>query len=417
MTTIHELTETVQTLLTTTADELAKTTKFIQRQRQVTGAGFAQTLVLGGLAQPEATRKQQHQAAVQVGMQVSAQGLEQRFSAAAVDFMRQVLEAALWLLVQSDQKRTLLPQFTGVYVTDCTRLVWADVGVKLAVRWELQSGHLQASVGELKQHDQKTTVIECALPPGSLHLGDLGFFKLKRFALWNHKGVYWLTRFKVGTLVYGTDGQLLGLLTYLERTDQPVCIPVRVGAREQVAAYLVATRLPEDAYAQRLARLREEARLDQRPLSARQLAFAGWTIYLTNIPNATFAQAHLLARTRWQIELLFKLWKSHGKVLVSRSSDPLRQPCEGYAKLLGVLVAHWLLLVSGWHHAALGALDALRVVRTHVPLLMRALTRPQLWDALFEWLRDDLAYAQRLSKRRKVPLAFQLWQDFDLVLA
>ena len=33
---------------------------------EVTGAGFAQPLVLGGIAQPEATRKQQQQAAVQV---------------------------------------------------------------------------------------------------------------------------------------------------------------------------------------------------------------------------------------------------------------------------------------------------------------------------------------------------------------
>jgi hypothetical protein len=64
-----------------------KKTGFIRRQRQVTGAGFAQTLVLGGLAQPNAMRKQQQQAAAQVGMPISAQGLEQRFTA-AVDFMK-----------------------------------------------------------------------------------------------------------------------------------------------------------------------------------------------------------------------------------------------------------------------------------------------------------------------------------------
>ena len=59
-----------------------------------------------------------------------------------------------------------------------------------------------------------------------------------------------------------------------------------------------------------------------------------------NVPDLTFEQAHILASMRWQIELLFKLWKSHGKVLISCSADPIRQQCEGYAKLLGVLVAH-----------------------------------------------------------------------------
>jgi hypothetical protein len=75
----------------------------------VTGAGFAQALVLGGLAQPDATRKQQQQAAAQVGMPISTQGLEQRFTAAAVDFMKQLLEAGLTQLVCSEQARPLLP--------------------------------------------------------------------------------------------------------------------------------------------------------------------------------------------------------------------------------------------------------------------------------------------------------------------
>jgi Transposase DDE domain len=381
----------------------------------VTGAGFAQTLVLGGLAQPEATRKQQQQAAAQVGMKVSAQGLEQRFSPAAVEFMRQLLETGMALMVSAEQARTLLPQFNGVYVDDCSRLEWSRLGVKLAVRWELQSGQLQASLGALQQHDQKTALIERDLPAGALHLGDLGFFKLNRFAHWNKQGVYWLTRFKVGTLVYTPEGQALDLLAAFTTADPALSIPVRIGAGAQLPAYLLAARLPDDAYAKRLARLQEEARLDQRPLSERQLAFAAWTLYLTNIPHLSFDQAHTLARTRWQIELLFKLWKSHGKVLTSRSADPLRQQCEGYGKLLGVLIAHWLLLVTGWQYETLGALDALRTVKNHIPLLMRALSHPSLWRLLFAWLQHDLCNVQRRSKRRKVPLAFQLWQAFDLV--
>jgi hypothetical protein len=319
-------------------------------------------------------------------------------------------------MVNSEQARPLLPQFNGVYVTDCTRLAWSEAGVKLAVRWDLQHGHLQASVRALAQNDQQTGVIDHPLPVGALHLGDLGFFKLARFARWTAQSVYWLSRFKVGTTVFSRDGAPIDLLAHLETAGQPVSLPVRVGVQQPLTAYLVAARIPDDAYANRMARLREQARLDQRPLSPRQAAFARWTIYLTNIPTLTFAQAHLLARTRWQIECLFKLWKSHGHVLRSRSRDPVRQQCEGYAKLLGLLVAHWLLLVSGWHHDALGALDALRIIRTHVPLLMRALAQRALWRLLFRWLHEDLRHAAPLSKRRKAPLAFQLWQGFDLVL-
>ena len=330
--------------------------------------------------------------------------------------MRQLFEAGLTQTVSSPHRQTLLPAFNGVYITDCTRLVWGKTGLKLGVRWELQHGQLQARLHELQQHDQKSPVLETRLPAGALHLGDLGFFKLARFADWSQQGVYWLTRFKLGTRVYYPDGSPLDLLTLVTACRQPLRLSVRIGAKAQLAAELLIAPLGERDYQQRMVRLREQARLDQRPLSARQAAFARWTLYLTNIPGLTFDQAHLLARTRWQIELLFKLWKSHGQVLRSRSADPIRQQCEGYGKLLGVMIAHWLLLVTGWQAMGFSALDALRLVRTHVPLLMRALTQPALWPLCFDWLGHDILHLPPLSRRRKTPLAFQLWQDFDLVL-
>jgi hypothetical protein len=185
-------------------------------------------------------------------MPISAQGLEQRFTAAAVDFMKQLLEAGLTQLVRSEQARPLLPQFNGVSLTDCTRLAWGRVGSKLAVRWDLQQGKLQASLGDVTQHDQKTAVVEQSMPAGALHLGDLGFFKLKRFAQWSQQGVYWLTRFKLGTTLYQADRQPLDPLVYLQSAQRHECLPVRVGVHEQLPAYLVAALLPDDAYAQRL---------------------------------------------------------------------------------------------------------------------------------------------------------------------
>lgn len=346
-------------------------------------------------------------------MTVSHQALEQRFTPTAVDFMRQLLEAGVGEAVRSGAKGALLPHFNGVYVTDCTRLEWDKHGVKMAVRWELQQGQLQASLGELTQNDQKTDLIEAPMPAGALHLGDLGFFKLNRFESWNQAGVFWLSRFKVGTILYHRNGQPLDLLAYLKAHPYPLSLPVAVGARAQLAAYLVAAPTPPDAYTKRMARLKEQARLDQRPLSPQQSAFAPWTLYLTNLPDLTFDQAHTLARTRWQIELLFKLWKSHGKVLQSRSADPIPQQCEGYGKLLGVLVAHWLMVTAGWSLDTASPLDAFRVIQGYVPLLMRAFRHPSLWAYLLAWLKEDCGLIPSPTKRRQTPLACQLWRAFD----
>jgi len=412
MTTITELSEKLQRLLTTTAEKLGRETGFIRRERQVTAAGLAQALVLGGLAQPMATSKQTHHFATQAGLRLSVQGLDQRLSERAVRFMQALLMEGLTEMVSSNAQTVIQPQFNGVYVTDWTRLVWGKTGEKWAVQWELQRGQLRVNVLALTEHDQRAALLETELAPGSLHLADLGFFNLKRFQTGDEQGVYWLTRFKVGTRLFDRAGDPLDLKALLA-ANRHLNLSVKVGCGpRQVSATLLAAPLPDDALAKRHARLKEEARLDQRPLSPARLDLMGWTIYLTNIPDLTFEPAHILARTRWQIELLFKLWKSHAQVLSSRSANPLRQRGQGYAKLLAVLIAHWTLLVSGWQGDRQSPLDALRLVRTYIPLLIRACTYPSVFADFF-FLRLDIDLLPRASKRRKTPRAFQLWYAFE----
>lgn len=57
----------------------------------------------------------------------------------------------------------------------------------------------------------------------------------------------------------------------------------------------------------------------------------------------------ILYRVRWQIELLFKLWKTHNQIDQSRSHKSYRILCEIYIKLLVVLIQHWILLTGLWN--------------------------------------------------------------------
>ncbi|MBL8156581.1 MAG: hypothetical protein JNM70_20550 [Anaerolineae bacterium] len=66
------------------------------------------------MAQPEATYKQLHHFSVQAGMRVSTQGLDQRFTEKAVEFMRGLLEEALSQMVQANHRHVILPQFNGI---------------------------------------------------------------------------------------------------------------------------------------------------------------------------------------------------------------------------------------------------------------------------------------------------------------
>jgi IS4 transposase len=64
------------------------------------------------------------------------------------------------------------------------------------------------------------------------------------------------------------------------------------------------------------------------------MALAAWNVVITNIPEELLSldEAFVLTRVRWQIELLFKLWKSHGRVDEWRTTNPERILCEVYSE-------------------------------------------------------------------------------------
>ena len=55
MTTIPQVARAMREILTTTADDAARTTRFVQRTSPLSGATFSQPLVCGFLGNPQAT--------------------------------------------------------------------------------------------------------------------------------------------------------------------------------------------------------------------------------------------------------------------------------------------------------------------------------------------------------------------------
>ena len=53
-------------------------------------------------------------------------------------------------------------------------------------------------------------------------------------------------------------------------------------------------------------------------------------------------------RARWQIELMFKRWKSLGLIAELTGSTEARRMVRLWSRLLAVLVQHWLLLATVW---------------------------------------------------------------------
>ena len=103
-------------------------------------------------------------------------------------------------------------------------------------------------------------------------------------------------------------------------------------------------RAPEEVANRRRQKAREEARKKGRNVSKNSLELMDWTILLTNVPSCMLLldQVALLYSVRWQIELIFKLWKSHMKLYIISGYRKERILVELYAKLIGLVLFQFL---------------------------------------------------------------------------
>ena len=430
MTTIPHVARTMRPRLTVTAETIAWQTGCVQRRSKLTGAGLVQTLVLGWLAEPAATLQQLTQLAARLGITITPQALQQRFTATTAAGLEQVLAATVTQVIQAEPVAIpLLRRLPAVLVQDSTTITlpaalaarWPAsrataptprAGLKLQVRWDLCTGRLQGPVPEAaRSSDRRATHRLGPVPAGALYLADLGYFCLEDLHTLAQHGGCFLSRLPVQLAVFLATGERLDLGPWLRQQHQAwqEC-PIRSGHRHQLPARLVVARVPAAVAATRRRRLKQDARRRGRTVNQARLQWADWTILITNAPPAqlTAPEVLVLARVRWQIELLFKLWKQDGLVDEWRSTQPWRILSEVYAKLIAVVVQHWLLLVSCWQYPERSLVQAAQTIRQEAVLLARALTGLLSLPAAIRQIATAIAAGCRLNRRHQAPSTCQL---------
>ena len=290
--------------------------------------------------------------------------------------------------------------------------VGTSAALKVQVLWNLTHGSLQhVGLHAGRANDNAAPAQEVVLPPGALRIADLGYFAVPRIAALQGQGVFVLTRLNTQVALFDPQGQRLDLLEVLPATAVTLDRPVLLGAKERVPVRLLAVPVPQEVADQRRRRLRAELRDKGKTPSSRLLALAAWTTAVTTVPvvQLSVAEALVLLRARWQIELLFKLWKSQGQVDEWRSQQPWRILCEVYAKLVAMIVQHWVLLVGCWHQPNRSLVKAATTVQQYAMMLLGGLCNSdaRLAETLAA-IHRCLERAGRLTTRRKKPSTYQL---------
>ena len=187
-------------------------------------------------------------------------------------------------------------------------------------------------------------------------------------------------------------------------------MPVLLGANVQHPMRLLLLKVPKEVGDQRRKDLLADAQRRGQSISQETLRLADWTILLTDVPSKRlrFEEVLVLLRERWQMELLYKLWKSEGVTDQWRTENAWRVLCELYAKLIGQVLQHWLMVVFAWHDPQRSLVKLAQVVRDTSWLLMDALAGHRSMRSALQVIGRRMRSGCQMNKRKTRPNAAQL---------
>ncbi len=433
---IRTVATTLQGVLGEQLDELARECRVVLREREFTGQSLLLMLVVTLLHKPDATWTDFHLTAARLGLEVTRTAVEKRFAAGQplVDFLRSALERVLRESVAgAPSSAELLGRFTAVLVGDATTIALPDeladlfpgcggsvgtsrAALKLQVLWDLKTGELvRLHIEPGRASDARSPIALIEPEAGTLLVYDLGYFDLSRFAALDEREAKYVSRLQHGTRVFDAEGNPLDLLGYLRKLPTAlVDREILMGMSERLPCRLIAVRVPEEVANRRRQQAREDAKRRGRTPSAEYLELLGWSLFVTNVPaeDLTWKAVVVLYRARWQIELLFKLWKSHNHLARSRAgASALEVLAVFYAKLLGVVLQNWILLATASASEGRSMPKAALALKEMVKALLLCLGDRDRMETQLRELREVIENLGGTTSRKKDPSHAQLIAD------
>jgi hypothetical protein len=347
----------------------ARRTGFVQRTSKITGKLFLALVTFGSWSDAQTTLAQLAAKATQLGTQVavSPEALYQRMNKRALAFLQAMIGTTLAKIQACAHvcDESLFAPFARVHLADSTGFGLPDslqdtfpgaggsaaqAGAKIQLVWDYkQSVFTHFALIPWNIPDQKyiDTVVELARND-DLFLFDLGYFKIKALAKIAAANAYFICRLNHQTTLLEVVADRVApveLAGRLAMSESPLLEqPILIGAKEQVAARLIAARVPEDVVNARRRTARKNAKKKGYTPSHAHLTLLAWSLFITNVPETIWQTTTVLKvyPIRWQVELIFKSWKSYLHLASLKTTKEDSTLCYLYGRMLLILLNYAL---------------------------------------------------------------------------
>jgi hypothetical protein len=349
---------------------------------------------------------------------VSPQAVDQRIKTAGKEFLKICLNKAFSIsLKRLNINNKILNTCDHLYIIDSTNFdlhpKLSDIfkgssggasksSLRIQFVYDFLTGNMYIQIGDVKLSDAKTfyrIIKDNSLDVSgkSLFLADLGYFKTDSFLHIAKNADYFVSKLKSNILIYDENNNKLDISDLFKKQSR-INMTVKIGC---LTCRLVGEKLPDNIVNEKLRKALKEAHKKKRTLSEKSKVFIKYALFITNFEETTtFDSLFCLYRIRWQIELIFKTWKSIIGIHKIRSANEKRILCEIYGKLIiAVLtnVIYWKIKLEYGivlsYHKVLQHIKAIAVNWT-VSILKNK-------DAHFKFLNNLKLQILRLCKKNR----------------
>jgi hypothetical protein len=379
----------------------ARACGFVERRSPITGTAFLLSMMTGPQATRDATLAELSAFLENaVGVVVSPQALDERFGDRAVAFLELCLQKSLAVAASMPHRVKALSRFDHAYLVDSTNFNLAPglagmfkgnsggasaAAMRIQFALDFCTGAMHQEVGDVRLSDPPALagLVEQGKVPmdgNTLLIADLGYYKTETIdRICQKPGVSFISKVPGHKLYLKANGEPLDLEAKLKARPRAFEEIVVVGGAR---CRLVAARLDGATAGERIRKADIEANRKNKSgrISEKYRRFLHYSMFLTNLPaEYGMEELYVLYRIRWQVELVFKGWKSVLCIHRQRSAKEARVRCEVYGRLMAATIAAVLegiasLTLDG---IIVSRFRAMKAFAAHAHGLSRAIVRGQ----------------------------------------
>ena len=300
------------------------------------------------------------------GVTISKQGLDERFNPQSVSFLKMVLSNMLSTQIQNTLSSPDKVLFTTCRLKDSSRFglpdeyasIYKGYGgatksasiISIQHEFDLLSGNqidLQLTSGcRNDQQDSKESIDNVA--KGDLLIRDLGYITTTYLKSVIKNEAYFLNRIPSQVHVYDVKNQhkkidFEKIFKKMKKYNLPyIELDVTMGKKAKIPCRLIVFLNKESTYKSRLKRTTKNTKSIGCKVSKEQKTKSRLDIYITNTEKEMIKPENIksIYSLRWQIELVFKTWKSLCKIDKIKKVKIHRFECMLLAGLIWIL-ANW----------------------------------------------------------------------------